>query len=391
MPPPAPPAQVVYGQKRHGYIDSLIYWRDPKASACVLAAGLCFFALTIVFRYSYTALACMFFLVHLLVSVSAERPLHCPACAPPRRAALCGGARGRDLAGRPRRLGVFTRAARRAGDLQLRAAVERQEGRRLDAPPQSRQGRGGTPLLRRPCPHGAPGARASVPGANARAAAPARLRLAGAQASKIALRVALDYNAAVDWYFGLAAARDLGTLGLVLIVLFGMWTVATLFSDSGLCLIGEHCARACAVRLCCVCARALLQTRRGLAGGELYRLLRSNPVLSGVHAFDLPARTGFVLSFIVPVMYDKNKALCDLKIAMLKEKIVAVRGAPARSFCSRFAGKPAVLQKNDKVSLTLRVALCVSAQMIPVADSVKKASDNRAPTNPGPDQGKAHL
>ena len=85
MPPPAPPAQVVYGQKRHGYIDSLIYWRDPRASAGVLATGLGFFALTIVFHYSYTALACMFFLVHLLVSVSAERPLHCPACAPPRR------------------------------------------------------------------------------------------------------------------------------------------------------------------------------------------------------------------------------------------------------------------------------------------------------------------
>jgi hypothetical protein len=67
MPPTAP----VYGEKRHGYIDSLIYWRDPKTSAGVLAAGLGFFALTIVFRYSYTALACMFFLVHLLVSVSA--------------------------------------------------------------------------------------------------------------------------------------------------------------------------------------------------------------------------------------------------------------------------------------------------------------------------------
>ena len=63
-------APVQFGAKRHGYIDSLIYWRDPKTSAAVLAAGLAFFALTIVFRYSYTALLCMFFLVHLLVSVS---------------------------------------------------------------------------------------------------------------------------------------------------------------------------------------------------------------------------------------------------------------------------------------------------------------------------------
>ena len=60
------------------------------------------------------------------------------------------------------------------------------------------------------------------------------------QASKIALKIARDFNAAVDWYFGLAAARDTGTLGLVLIVLFGMWTVATIFSDSGLCLIGQY-------------------------------------------------------------------------------------------------------------------------------------------------------
>ena len=85
MPPPAP---VVHGEKRHGYIDSLIYWRDPKTSAGVLAAGLGFFALTIVFRYSYTALACMFFLVHLLVSVSA-----CAACLVPFRSAApaaCG-------------------------------------------------------------------------------------------------------------------------------------------------------------------------------------------------------------------------------------------------------------------------------------------------------------
>jgi len=67
----------------------------------------------------------------------------------------------------------------------------------------------------------------------------AQVRAIIAQASKIALQVALDYNKAVDWYFGLAAARDLGTLGIVLGVLFGMWTVATIFSDSGLCLIGQ--------------------------------------------------------------------------------------------------------------------------------------------------------
>ena len=131
---------MVYGQKRHGYIDSLIYWRDPKTSAGVLAAGLGFFALTIVFQYSYTALACMFFLVHLLVSVSAERLLCHPACVPLRHAAPCGGARGREhTAGRQRRLSV-TRAPRCSGGLQLRAAVEWQKGRRLDPPPQNRQG-----------------------------------------------------------------------------------------------------------------------------------------------------------------------------------------------------------------------------------------------------------
>lgn len=58
------------------------------------------------------------------------------------------------------------------------------------------------------------------------------------QATKIALRLAVDYNAAVEWYFGLAAARDIATLATVLAVLFAMWTVATIFSDSGLCLIG---------------------------------------------------------------------------------------------------------------------------------------------------------
>lgn len=56
------------GEKRHGYIGSLIYWVDPKTSAAVLGLGLGFFLLTIVFHYSYTALVCMFFLVHLLIS-----------------------------------------------------------------------------------------------------------------------------------------------------------------------------------------------------------------------------------------------------------------------------------------------------------------------------------
>jgi hypothetical protein len=52
------------------------------------------------------------------------------------------------------------------------------------------------------------------------------------------MRVAADYNKAVDWYFSLCAARDLSTLGTVLAALFGAWTVSTFFSDDGLVLIG---------------------------------------------------------------------------------------------------------------------------------------------------------
>ena len=81
------------------------------------------------------------------------------------------------------------------------------------------------------------------------------------QASKIALRIAVDYNAAVEWYFGLAAARDIATLGTVLLVLFLMWTVATIFSDSGLCLLGESVRHSfCALGRCdhlCVQTRQL--------------------------------------------------------------------------------------------------------------------------------------
>mmetsp|Transcript_37980 Transcript_37980/g.55780 ORF Transcript_37980/g.55780 Transcript_37980/m.55780 type:complete len:202 (-) Transcript_37980:369-974(-) len=175
---------VAPGEKRHGYIGSLIYWTDPKTSAAVLLLGLGFFLLTVFFRYSYTALICMFFLVHLLVSAIYSF--------------------------------VQQWNNKKVGDWTREFKVDRDE------------------------------------------------------ASKIALRVALDYNKAVDWYFGLAAARDLGTLGIVLGVLFGMWTVATIFSDSGLCLIA------------------------------------------------------FILAFIVPVMYEKNQLLFDKQIQMLKTKIVAM-------------------------------------------------------------------
>jgi len=72
---------VAPGEKRHGYIGSLIYWTDPKTSAAVLLLGLGFFLLTVFFRYSYTALICMFFLVHLLVSVSARPSPPCLPCA----------------------------------------------------------------------------------------------------------------------------------------------------------------------------------------------------------------------------------------------------------------------------------------------------------------------
>ena len=214
MPPTAP----VYGEKRHGYIDSLIYWRDPKTSAGVLAAGLGFFALTIVFRYSYTALACMFFLVHLLVSVSAcSRVAY--SSSRPLSVVLFRGASS---------VGV-TRAA---GGQAIYSFVQHWNGKKVSD-------------WTRP------------------------LKIDKDEAAKIALRVALDFNAAVDWYFGLAAARDLGTLGLVLVVLFAMWTVATLFSDSGLCLIGERCARAtlshdaAALRVCLAGFAALKWRPRG--------------------------------------------------------------------------------------------------------------------------------
>lgn len=39
-------------------------------SAAVLACGMIFFGLTMFFHYSYTALLCILFLVHLLISVS---------------------------------------------------------------------------------------------------------------------------------------------------------------------------------------------------------------------------------------------------------------------------------------------------------------------------------
>jgi hypothetical protein len=72
-------------------IDSIVYWRDPMASAGLLAAGLGFYFLPLdhdfllsycgpkasrfveplTLRYSSTATAIMLCLVHLLVSVSA--------------------------------------------------------------------------------------------------------------------------------------------------------------------------------------------------------------------------------------------------------------------------------------------------------------------------------
>jgi hypothetical protein len=43
-------------------------------SAAVLTCGLIFFGLTMFFHYSYTALLCILFLVHLLISVSPDAP-----------------------------------------------------------------------------------------------------------------------------------------------------------------------------------------------------------------------------------------------------------------------------------------------------------------------------
>ena len=55
---------------------------DPRMSAAVLGGGLIFFGLTMFFRYSYTALVCILFLVHLLISVSPDpaRPPCTPSC-----------------------------------------------------------------------------------------------------------------------------------------------------------------------------------------------------------------------------------------------------------------------------------------------------------------------
>ena len=57
-----------------------------------------------------------------------------------------------------------------------------------------------------------------------------------------------QWNFSVNICLYVLAARDVGTLGMVLAVLFGMWTVATMFSDSGLCLIGIIF-----ICMCCVC------------------------------------------------------------------------------------------------------------------------------------------
>jgi hypothetical protein len=125
------------GEKRHGYITGLIYWRDPKLSAIVLALGIGFFTLTVIFRYSYTALFCMLFFVHLLISVSARGPF--PVffvCALPfvlSRTALdcCGSLTTANL-----------NAAWVSGLLQLCSALAREEGQRVGRKVQDRQGRG---------------------------------------------------------------------------------------------------------------------------------------------------------------------------------------------------------------------------------------------------------
>ena len=91
----------------------------------------------------------------------------------------------------------------------------------------------------------------------------ARFKIDGDEASRIGRRVALEYNAVVDWYCHLAAARDLKMLGMVIAVLFVMWILANVFSDSGLCLIGERAHAVCAERkafsaclaLACCCSR----------------------------------------------------------------------------------------------------------------------------------------